>query len=136
MKKIGLMALLFVVACNSEKKETPAPDLCNAYRTGKFVYRIDGDTVLYRAERQGSTQTENEPGTENVSTYNVNWTSNCSYELLLTEKFYADKKSSIAIKDGIKATVQLLAAAGDSMLFEVSIPGLEKPIRGKMTKTK
>jgi hypothetical protein len=136
MKKIGLMCLLFGMACNSEKKETPAPDLCDAYRTGKFVYRIDGDTVLYRAEREGSTQRENEPGTENVATYNINWTSNCSYELLLTETFYADKKSSIASKDGIKATVQLLAAAGDSMVFEVSVPGVEKPIRGKMIKTK
>jgi hypothetical protein len=135
MKKIGLMCLLFGMACNSEKKETPAPDLCDAYRTGKFVYRIEGDTMLYRAQREGSTQTENEPGTENIATYNVNWTSNCSYELLLTEKFYADKKSSITIKDGIKATIQLLAATGDSMVFEVSIPGVEKPIRGKMIKT-
>lgn len=130
---IGVI-VLFMYAC-SDAKQNPINEIdCATFRTGKFVYSMEGDTTLYSAERDETSQKENQPGTANISTYKVNWISPCSYDLVLVEKYYAATDSSIPNNEGVQARINMLAIKGDSMIFEVRIPGVENGIRGSMKK--
>lgn len=121
-------------ACSdAQQKPTNEAD-CASFRIGKFVYSMEGDTTVYRAERDETSQKENEPGTANISTYKVNWISACSYDLLLKEKYYAATDSTIQEKEGIKVRVNMLESKGDSMVFEVRMPGVDNAFKGKMRK--
>jgi hypothetical protein len=81
MKKWILLAVFFSSACNNASEGSPPETACEGFKKGKFIYKMDGDTVLYSAERDAYTQKENEPGTNNITTYKASWISACSYDL-------------------------------------------------------
>lgn len=136
MKKWILLALLFSSACNNATEDSPSETACEDFKTGKFVYKMDGDTVLYSAVRDAITQKENEPGTNNITTYKVSWVSPCSYDLTYQQKYEASKDTIFQNNEGLVGRVSLLALRGDSMYFEVKITGVEEAMKGWMKKVK
>jgi len=136
MKKIVVASILFMNACTNSKQDAPSEAACENFRIGAFAYRMEGDSVVYHAERNESIQKEKEPGTSNISMYKVNWISPCSYDLVYEGKYYADRDTTIKNEEGLNIRVNLLEMKADSMIFEIKIPGMEKELRGSMFKVK
>lgn len=136
MKKWILLAVLFSSACNNATEDSPSETACEGFKKGKFVYKMDGDTVLYSAERDAYSQKENEPGTNNITTYKVTWVSACSYDLTYQQKYEASRDTILQNNEGLVGRVTLLALRGDSMYFEVKITGVEEAMKGWMKKVK
>lgn len=72
---IFYLLLLLLPACKSKQ-----PD-CSAFKTGKFTFYGNNSGHQYIIERSDSLQIEKDLTTGTVTTLQVKWTNDCTYEL-------------------------------------------------------
>ena len=112
-------------ACQSTYKKTATPSDCARFRNGKFLHRSEGDTNLYRIERNDSIQTEFIREAGEYVHLKINWTSPCAYELTYLNQHIFGADSIPESYRNMKIKVEILRAQEDSC-FVLTDDGMSK----------
>jgi hypothetical protein len=76
---LAILIILFT-ACSNQPEKIP----CSRFKTGEFFIKPKNGISSFTLLRDDSTQYETEEKTGKTSTYKVNWTGDCEYQLLFT----------------------------------------------------
>ncbi len=107
----GLVSLF---ACQPTYKRTATTSDCARFKKGKFLHRSEGDTNLYRIERNDSIQTEFIREAGEYVNLKINWTSPCAYELTYLNQHVFGADSIPESYRNMKIKVEILRVQNDS----------------------
>jgi hypothetical protein len=107
---------------------------CGQYKVGKFYVYNKVSKQRVNIERKDSLQIEMNVETGDITVLNVNWVSDCEYELLFnyaTPKEVSKSKRSqtvVEVSANIPLRIKILSGTDNYYLFEASKQGF-KPLR-------
>jgi hypothetical protein len=106
--------LVSLYACQPTYKRTATTSDCARFRNGKFLHRSEGDTNLYRIERNDSIQTEFIRDAGEYVNLKINWTTACAYELTYLNQHVFGADSIPESYRNMKIKVEILRVQNDS----------------------
>lgn len=83
LRVVLLFSLLQLISCSTKKKSND----CSKLKSGNFFVLLKPDNIRFEIQRTESRQTEYNPVTDSVTGYIVKWTSPCSYELAMVNRW-------------------------------------------------
>lgn len=105
---------------------------CEKFKKGTFYHKLDGDTTLYRIERNDTIQKETMVRTGDYITLKISWVAPCEYDLTFLSQHISLTDSISTEYQGLKLKSRIVNIRNDSCFLETFFVGdtINKPIKG------